>query len=297
MTTSELAVKYVRDRLARREIEPVTASTLRANLRLFAESIGDPPIRQLTREHIEEWLTGPASALARSTVRTRFSQVRTFCRWAVERGYMRRDPTLGLRAPRQPEEVPRNLRLADVRRLLDACGDVRDELIVSLMVQEGLRRKEVAGLQLGEMELDTRLMKVRGKGGHERVLWITDETLEVLEMYLVEHPALAGPLIRSKIDGRSPLAPVTVGRLVSDLMRRAGVKRFPYDGRSAHALRHTCATDMVRGGAHLRDVQQVMGHRSLRATERYLAWEIRGKQAAMKGRRYRRRPAAGTVVA
>lgn len=154
------------------------------------------------------------------------------------------------------------------------------------MLQEGLRRKEVAGLSLGDFDFSERIMVVRGKGNHERVLPISSETWRALCCYLSERPATAGPLIRNYHDGRSALAAVSVGRLVSEWMSDAGIKEKAYDGRSAHALRHTAASDMLRSGAHLRDAQQALGHQSITATQRYMPWLVGDLRTAMAGRNY-----------
>lgn len=289
---ADLVDLYVKVRLGRGEIRAITGQGLVCNLRLFAQAVGDPPIRQLKRDHVEAWLIKANRELRPATVRTRFSQIRLFCGWAVAEGYLKADPTIGLRAPRQPRQVPRALRLEDVAATLTVCPDNRSRLIVLLAVQEGLRRKEVTGLELGDIDLDQGVALVRGKGDHERVVPLSEETKTALHAYLAERPAFAGPLLRNETDGVSPLAPVTVGRMVSDLMREAGVKQRAYDGKSMHAFRHTAATDMVRAGAHLRDVQFALGHRSLATTEKYLAWEIRGLRKAMSGRRYLPTPRA-----
>lgn len=224
----------------------------------------------LSREHVNLWRETAARDLRPSTTRTRLSQIRTFCAWAVDEKHLKIDPAYGLRPPRQPRRVPRALKLEEVASVLAVCPDSRARLIVLLAVQEGLRRKEVAGLELGDVDLDEGVLLVRGKGDHERIVPLSDETRAAMADYLVDRLAFAGPLICNATDGASPLAPVTIGRMVSDLMRAAGVKHRAYDGKSMHAFRHTAATDMLRAGAHVRDVQLALGHQSLKATEVYL---------------------------
>jgi site-specific recombinase XerD len=275
---------YVRYRLEAQEIEKITAEGLLYNLERFADQVGNPDARAFSRDHIEEWRR--KTSLAPSTVRNRIGQLRGFTRWAVEHGHLKRDPMIGVRPPRQPRHVPRNLQSKDVTKVFEVACDSRARLAVSLMVQEGLRRKEVAGIEVGDIDFDAGCVLIRGKGGHERVVPISDETRGLLVRYLREYPASAGPLIRSQRDGRSAVQPVTIGRLVSALMLEAGVKERPYDGRTPHALRHTAATDMLRAGAHIRDVQAALGHKSITSTERYLAWEVAGLRSAMGGRTY-----------
>lgn len=285
MHTSELIRLYIEGRFRRDEIVYLTAKTLRSNLGLFARSIGDPDISELSRSHVEGWLE--ATRIAPSTKRTRLSQVRNFAHWAIAHGYLAADPTIGVRGPRQPRLVPRGMTMPEVKRVLSVCADVRSTLVVLLMVQEGLRRCEVAALTMGDIDFDNLLVLVTGKGGHQRVLPLSSETWAAVLAYLDAAPATAGPLIRNYRDGRSALAPVTIGRMVSALMSDGGVKIRAYDGRSAHALRHTAASDMVRSGAHLRDVQAALGHRSIVTTQRYLPWLVGDLRTAMGGRSYR----------
>ena len=114
------------------------------------------------------------------------------------------------------------------------------------MVQQGLRCCEVARLQLGDLDRVNGLMLIVGKGGHERVLPIIEETAEAVDAYLTEYPAFAGPLVRSYSDPHRGLASATITKLVRVWVGDAGIKRARHDGVSAHAFRHTAATDMLR---------------------------------------------------
>jgi integrase len=169
---------------------------------------------------------------------------------------------------------------------LAACHDTRGQLIVMLMVQMGLRCCEVAGLQRGDVDRGAGLVRVIGKGGHERIVPIPAEADGILADYLAEAVGSAGPLIRSKLHPQRGLAADTIGGLVVDYMKAAGIKTGPRDGVSAHALRHTAATDMLRAGAHIRDVQQVLGHAHLATTEVYMPLVVRSLADAMEGRHY-----------
>lgn len=280
----DLVDAYIDERLRRRTLGPVSGRSYRNNLHVVVRGLGPVPLEELSRRHFEEWLE--VADLAPSTVRLRISQFRHFAAWLIDHGHIASDPTRGVRGPREPRRLPRGLKGADARQLVAAAPDARTKLALLLMLQEGLRRKEVAGLQLGDIDFDERTMLVIGKGDHERVLPITDETWAAMTAYLSECPATAGPLIRNRRNGRAGVAPVTIGREVGAVMYAAGLKAAGGDGRSAHSLRHTMAGDMLRHGAHLRDVQAALGHRSIVATERYLPLVVQGLAGAMSGRRY-----------
>jgi site-specific recombinase XerD len=301
MTVEDSIAAYLDERVRRHELGASTARNARSILGSFARTVAGRPARSITAEDVGAWLESLES-LAPATRRSRFSALRMFCQWLVRRGHVRRDPTLDIRSPRQPRSVPRALPAASVTATLERAPDARGRLIVTLMVQQGLRCCEVERLQIGDLDQVNGHMRIEGKGGHERILPILAETEAALQDYLAEHPATAGPLVRSYRVPSRALRADTISGLVGGWMAAApGVKRAQRDGVSAHALRHTTATDMLRGGAHLRDVQYALGHAHLSTTEVYLPFIVRGLNEAMSGRSYRRaargrHPSAGGVV-
>lgn len=286
-TLSEVIPLYLKDVKARKLIGPEHARKARSVLSDFAEHCGKRRIRNIGPSLIESWLARMGN-IAPATIRQRLSFVRTFWRWAVRQGIARRNPAELVSSPKQPRSVPRALPAEAIAAVLEHCPDARGRLIVTLMVQQGLRCCEVSRLTMGDLDLTNGAMKIRGKGGHERVLPITEETRAAIHDYLAEYPASAGALVRSYTNVHRALTPNTISENVSTWMGDAGVKKQPRDGVSAHAGRHTCATDMLRGGAHLRDVQAALGHAHLATTEVYLPLLVHGLEQAMSGRSYRR---------
>lgn len=281
---------YLAERCRAGYYKPTTARTVGALLQRFARELGDTSPRQVRRADVETWLA--SRCVSTGTSRRQFSVLRSFFNWAVATERLSRHPMLGMLPPRQPRTLPRGLSAAAVARLLSGL-DARGRLVISLMVQEGLRCAEVCNVQIGDLDLTEghEALLVHGKGGNERVLPLSDETLGYLRQYLAEHPASAGPLIRSYPGPIYPpgraLSPNYLTAVVAGWMSEAGIKRAAFDGVSAHALRHTCATDLVKSGVHIRDVQAVLGHSSLTATQRYLGWAAPGElREAMGGRRY-----------
>ena len=287
-TLGDLVAVYLEDRLRRGEIRPITVRDNRYTLNQFAEVAGGRrPVERLGPSDIERWL-GSIGHLGPATRRGRYSCVKGYCRWLVRQRHIRRDPTAELKAPRAPRTVPRGLTIPAVGAVLtEGCPDTRAVAIVTLMVQQGLRCCEVSRLQLGDYDRLNGLMRVIGKGSHERVLPIVAETARAIDDYLAEYPAFAGPLIRTYTQPTRQLKPESIVKLVRVWVRAAGVKRAPHDGVSAHAFRHTAATDMLRSGAHVRDVQAALGHAHLVTTERYLPHLVGTLAEAMGGRSYR----------
>lgn len=268
--------------LERHDLAVSTRPNVRWMLLSFVAHLGDDVAASgITSEHVAGWLG--SLRCARSTARNRYSAVKLFCHWLIRKGYLLVDPTLLLKAPRQPRAVPRGLPAEVVRDLVQTLPDSRARFIVVWMVQLGLRAVELTRLELGDIDIEQRTVLLRGKGGWQRLLPITEEAWAVLVAYLVEYPPRAGPVLRSYNEPWKGVQPATVVRLVSRWMREAGVAG------TGHALRHSTATHLLRGDrpADVRDVQAVLGHQSLTSTSVYLPHsDLPRLREVLEGRRY-----------
>lgn len=283
----ELVDAYVQTRLDMHEIVVSSAKTMRNSLYRFARGMPEDPF-ELERAIVETWLAERGRTISQGSLRSEFSTVRTFCQWLVISGHTLTDPTLAIKGPKQPDYVPRALDPADVAKLLRACATAREELMVTLMVQLGLRCAEVAGLQLSDVDRTAGVVYVLGKGGQQRFIPLVDAARRTLDEYLATFGIRNGPLFPNQRDRHRSISAGWVSELVRQIFIRAGVKKQAWDGRSGHALRHTCASDVLEEGADIRDVQEMLGHRSLTSTQIYLrkrnAQKLRG---VMEGRDYR----------
>lgn len=298
-TITEAARRYTSERVARGQIQPQSAGKVMVTVKQLVAACGDRPIAELDKEAAESWLVATAHHKA-STRALRWSYLNVFCEWCVDEELMPRNPFRRVRPPKPPRVPPRALTRDEVGRILAACPDLRARLIVMLMVQQGLRCAGVAALRVEDVDLEARTMRVREKFDNERVLPITDECHDTLVDYLRRWPAEAGPLVRAwKPNGgtgqsmaaeatRRGLGAGTISKFVSGWMADAGVKVEAGDGKAAHALRHTCATDMIEAGADLVEVRDTLGHTSVATTNRYLGSAVGRLRDPMSGRRYGR---------
>lgn len=274
---------YVRGRVRRGEIAVLTARNHRMVLGQFA--MAAPVAAVMTRAHVRKWQDS-IEHLAQATKRNRLTIVRAFCRWLHDERHCPRDPCKGVAPLKEPKRVPRALDPEQVALILRACPDTRARLAVILMVQLGLRRGEVARLEVGDFDMNNSLVRVVGKGGHQRVLFLTEQARAAVIEHLSAQGVVAGPLLRSQQFPQRGLHPDTVSAIVRRAMEDAGVKRAPFDGVNPHALRHSAITDMLRHGAHIRDVQAVAGHSHIAATETYMPLMVGTLKDAMSGRTY-----------
>ena len=283
-TLESYAERFVTERRKRGEITTDTARNQRCHLDGLARSFGCRPVEQLGQAAIERWqeTIGHLSCASR---RSQLSTVRVFCRWLVAGDPTRSDtwappgPTAPLRAP-GPRLGRRRQTAANRRR---PAG----QAILWLMVGLGLRCCEVAHLQMCDYDPTGRTILVAGKGGHERVLPVPPEPAAVIDRYLSTVRVTAGPLIRSQRRPWCGLGADTLSKMVSAWMGDAGIKHRRRDGISAHALRHTAASDVLDACGDLRIVQQMLGHVHLATTSIYLRRaDVARIREAMAGRDY-----------
>ena len=284
-TLAPLVDQFIVGKIRRGELVLSSATRRHRQLSGLARSFGNRPLASLTVWHLEQRLE-QIGHLAPATRHGHVCALKTFCRWLAAHGYITTDPSTAIMSPRLSRGLPRALSKTDITQLLHALPDARAQVIILLMVQEALRCGEVSRAQLHDVSFIDRTLRVIGKGGHIRLLPMSAETWTALERYLEEYPATHGPVVRSYRPFGSALTPHTVSTLVSRWMRDANLKRHACDGISAHACRHTAATDMLRAGAHIRDVQAALGHASLTSTERYLPNLVGNLRDAMGGRTY-----------
>lgn len=280
-TLPALVLIYVRERGASGTLCPASSVPgARRILLRFVAHVGTGPI---TRVHVETFLARP---IGPNTRRKDFSTIRAFCQWLVGRGHLAADPTMGMKAPRAPRAVPRGYRKEIVDRLLAMAPDNRGRLIVLLEVQEGLRACEVSRAELGDIDFGEQTLLVHGKGCRDRLLPISGQTWDALEAYLHEHPAKAGPLIRSYLRPWAGVTPDYIADLVQAWLRLVGVRAG-----GGHGLRHTMATTLLREDkADIRDVQIALGHSNLASTSIYLPFSDARRLRGVMGRRWYGKP-------
>jgi integrase len=206
----------------------------------------------------------------------------------VDEGHLTEDITAGL-SVRVPTGAPRDLSTDEVGRLLAVAPDDRGVLVLMLMVHCGLRCSDVARIRIEDLDDRRQLLAVRAKGGRGEVTHtvpVPDEAWALVELQRSRLARWSGPLIENQRRAGHPIEGPTISRMVRTWCRAAGLKRSPWDGVSAHALRHTMAQQVLDRGATLREVQFALGHATSRSTELYLRREPPGLRAALEGRRY-----------
>lgn len=237
------------------------------------------------------------SGHARSSVARKISALRAFGAYLRREGHLSGNPVALAVAPRRDQTIPAHLSMDEMTSLLQA-PDVstplgrRDRAILELFYASGLRLSELVGLDLEDLDLPGRMVRVMGKGGKERELPFHRAASEALKAWLVDRAhlrtaAAAGPppgrssgeTVRLRPGGRRAVAsePIFVnarggrltGRSVQRLVARYVTSCCTRFGISPHALRHSFATHLLQRGADLRAIQELLGHVQLSTTQRY----------------------------
>jgi len=284
-TTSQIGT-YLRDRQTVGAISPPTANHMRGVLYTFADHCPKDPAK-IRRRDVLRWLN-TLGHLSAGTRRLYQARVHGFTDWLLRRGVIRRDPFLDVPAPKVPRSVHRAFEPAQVAALLDACVTPRDRVIVVLGLHAGLRRAELAALEVGDISLTARtVLVVAGKGGHSRLLPLSAEAATVVARYLAGAGLSTGPLLRSEAHPQRGIGPSTVSRVFSELAYRAGVKVRAWDTVGPHSLRHTAATGWYQSTGDVLAVRDLLGHVNLGTTARYVVgMDVERLRAAVDGRRY-----------
>jgi len=229
---------------------------------------------QLTRHAITAWLADLGTDHEVSTVRTRLRGMRRFARWLVAEGELERAPTEGLEMPVPAEKPVRVLTDGELALLLKACAvprgrsgaydrrifdGRRDEVLVRLLLDCGLRVSELTGLALSDVELDREMVYVLGKGSRPRAVPFGAKTGQAIDRYLrvrAVHPYVRGTE-RLLLGERGPMSADGARWRLEVLGRAAGVEDV-----HPHALRHTFAHRWLANGGQERDLMHLAGWRS-----------------------------------
>jgi len=217
--------------------------------------------------------------LATTTVRRRISAVRGYHKFLVREGLTASNPAEAVDIPKAADVLPDVLSIEEVGRMLDAYIDerpsgLRDRAILEVLYGCGLRVSEVCGLNLENLYLDDGFLRVFGKGAKERIVPIAGAAERALRTYLAEgRPTLARGTAVANPDARAAVfLNQRGGRLgrqsVFNLVRKAGRAINRYD-LHPHTLRHSFATHMLKGGADLRVLQEILGHADMSTLQVY----------------------------
>lgn len=207
--------------------------------------------------------------ISASSSARKLSALRAFMRYLRREELVEGDPAALVGSPKVPEKIAAHLTINEMNRLLE-MPDVsntlgrRDRAILELFYASGLRLSELVGLDLEDLNLSNRMVRVLGKGGKERLVPFNNATADAIRSWLKDRKRGEGTPLFLNYRGKR-LSARSVDRLVRRYVAACGAKF----GISPHALRHSFATHLLARGADLRAIQELLGHARLSTTQRY----------------------------
>lgn len=247
---------------------------------LDAENITD--IADLTPELLGDYqeelafsLTAKGRQLSARSQGLLLSAVKGFTRYLKEKDYLVHDPGETLKLPKKPRRLPKViLNTQEVKKIIKAPDTqtrqgYRNRIILEILYDTAIRRAEVSAIRLADLDLDSGYIQIHGKGDKDRVVPLSKRVCELVNNYIL--------MIRpSYIQGNDPgflilnrwgeqMDANGVWAVVKRCLHLSGIKKNV----ATHTFRHTCATHMLRNGAPVRHLQEMLGHESLESTQMY----------------------------
>jgi integrase/recombinase XerC len=269
-----LITAYLAHLSKERRLSPHTGSNYARDLRSLADFADKNGLdwKHFDSQHVRTFAARVhAAGLGPRSVQRRLSAVRGFFNYLVRERVVPNNPGIDIRAPKAPKRLPGTLDVDTINQLLDIPGDdslaIRDRAIMELFYSSGLRLDELVRLDLNDLDLADRTVRVLGKGSKTRILPVGRKAIEALRVWFKERVKLA------RIEETS----VFVAKNGARLQHRAVQRRIAYWARRKglpsrvypHLFRHSFATHLLESSKDLRGVQELLGHADISTTQIY----------------------------
>jgi len=267
--------RYIASLRNERRLSPHTSSNYARDLAAlldYCASQGISAWQQLDPQHIRMFAAREhRRGLAPRSIQRRLSACRGLFRYLLHEGELQRDPVGDVQAPKGRKRLPTPLDADTMARLLEFRGDdslgIRDKAIMELLYSSGLRLSELLGLDLLDLDLRDRTVRVVGKGNRTRIVPVGRQAISALQLWIAERSTIAavGELaVFVGING-SRLGPRIVQRRIARWARRQGLPEHVHP----HMFRHSFASHLLESSQDLRAVQELLGHVNISTTQVY----------------------------
>jgi site-specific recombinase XerD len=254
--------------LKRRNLSPHTIKNYLNSLRQFVLCLG-VPIEHVTHKEVSAYIDClMAKGLKPETINSQLNRIRQFYRYLQDQEQLRLvNPVKSSHRLRVPKPLPKHLQDGQTKAFLDVPKRPRDQAMFLLMLRCGLRVEEVANLTLDVIEFKRRRIWVQdGKWGKDRMVYVSNDAMKAIIEYLRIRPESETPkvfLVEKGTYRGQPISIRGIQKRMEYYAKKSGLKV------SCHQMRHTMATQMLNAGAELVTIQDLLGHSSIRTTERY----------------------------
>lgn len=264
---STLIDQYLKHMAAELRCSEHTIVNYRSDLHQFLQFLANAPLLGVTQEVIRGYMRHMHEKQYSGTTRARkFAVLRGFYQYLVGQCRIQSDPTRLLKPPRKVKRLPQILNTVEVDKLMQAAdGFYRDRAILEVLYGCGLRIEEISLLQVEDVDVRGKILRVTGKGGTIRLCPLTRNAIRALMEWLrVHRPIKKVPALFYNQYGQT-LTPNGVARIFRKYLEMAKLA----SNLTPHSLRHSFATHLLDKGADLRAIQELLGHRDLKTTQLY----------------------------
>ena len=265
---------YLRHLGLERRLSPHTASNYARDLRALADYAerGNLDWQGIDSQHVRVFAArAHAGGLGPRSVQRRLSAARGFFHYLMREGVLKSNPAIDIRAPKAAKRLPGTLDADQLNHLLDIPPEdalaVRDRAIMELFYSSGLRLSELVGLDIANLDLPDRTVRVLGKGSKTRIVPVGRKADSALRAWLKERVALAGVEELALFVGQNGtrLKHRAVQLRIAYWAKRKGLPSRVYP----HLFRHSFATHLLESSKDLRGVQELLGHADISTTQIY----------------------------
>lgn len=271
MKIDEAIYEYLLEQTVRGN-SPNTVKDYRTKLQMFRKFIGDVDVSDIDLKRCREYYLSLAGKVANSiSIQTYIRSLRAFLNWLYTNEYIEVDICKKFKLPKAKKPMINILTDEEVNRMFacyagDGFLEVRNRLILALMLDCGLRLGEVISARREDLHLKEHVLIVTGKGNKQRAVAFGNRTEKIFRQYLEIKPH--SNLLIIKVSGKNTAEPVTEST-IKDLFRKLKKKAL-IPRLHPHLLRHTFATKYLENGGNIYSLQLLLGHTSLHMTRRYV---------------------------
>lgn len=277
-----MLTEFIRYLTAERRYSPLTVRNYRHDVEQFLawldcdESRFDP--RSVTTEQIREWIIfrTEEGKLSAGSMNREVASLRAFFRWLLRTGAVEKDIFRMISTLKTSRRLPVFVPESRMTTIVSECGPdsedfltERNSLIVLMFYTCGLRLAELVGIDRGDFSADYTSLRIRGKGDKQRMVpileFLREKILHYLGLIERQNICISSEKALFLTHKGKRISRSVVYRTVQEELTRAGVQ----GKKSPHVLRHTFATHLLNGGADMREIQELLGHASLQATQVY----------------------------
>ena len=270
---------HLREYLMSRRVIGIASSTLKKELSILQlflnETLKD--LSEITTKDVRDYFNS-INKLKASTIETRVIVLKSFFVYLQEQKVIEHNPTLFLKCPKIPLRVPQTISVSEVEELLSVPSsssfyDLRDKAILEVLYGTGIRQSELGGLKLNDIDFDSKIMLIYGKGNKERLIPLTARVITALKDYIIKGRT-------QKIDIPNQwlwlnhfgyqFCKSKFSRLVQSYAVKAGLSKSV----SCHTLRRSFATHLLQRGVNPYHISKLLGHSGLQTIDHYLAVSV-----------------------